>query len=441
MTCSPMPMRRPGEACGPSLPGREGPRICRACWRPRRWCRCSVCRCRASICRVSIRCTRSSRCPRAFRWRRSRSGRRARPMRRCSRSRCWPAKTHRCASACWPIAQRQTEAARAMTQDLAPVTLAACRCAPWRRASATLGVLGGGQLGRMFVHAAQVHRLPRGGARARPGSPAGAAADEHRRAAYPTPPRSTRIALACAAVTTEFENVPASALRRLAAHAAGGAVGRRGRGLPAPRAREALLRRGGRALRAVCAARARRPKRCSRRWQRCCPASSRRASLGYDGKGQRRGGAAGRPACGLVRPAAACPACSSSACRCAHEISVIVARGRDGQTVHLPVQQNLHRDGILARDPGACARRRCRDRSARDRRSRAGWRMRSITSACCASSSSCSKTARWWPTRWRRGRTTRATTASTPATYRSSTCRCARWPGCRWSRRACIRLR
>ena len=30
------------------------------------------------------------------------------------------------------------------------------------------------------------------------------------------------------------------------------------------------------------------------------------------------------------------------------ELSVIVARGRDGQAVHLPVQQNLHRDGILA---------------------------------------------------------------------------------------------
>jgi 5-(carboxyamino)imidazole ribonucleotide synthase len=32
----------------------------------------------------------------------------------------------------------------------------------------------------------------------------------------------------------------------------------------------------------------------------------------------------------------------------AHELSVIVARGRDGQLVHLPVQQNLHHDGILA---------------------------------------------------------------------------------------------
>jgi 5-(carboxyamino)imidazole ribonucleotide synthase len=32
----------------------------------------------------------------------------------------------------------------------------------------------------------------------------------------------------------------------------------------------------------------------------------------------------------------------------AHELSVIVARGADGAMVELPVQQNLHRDGILA---------------------------------------------------------------------------------------------
>jgi 5-(carboxyamino)imidazole ribonucleotide synthase len=32
----------------------------------------------------------------------------------------------------------------------------------------------------------------------------------------------------------------------------------------------------------------------------------------------------------------------------AHEISVIVARAANGGIVHLPVQQNLHRDGVLA---------------------------------------------------------------------------------------------
>ncbi|WP_163353385.1 ATP-grasp domain-containing protein, partial [Escherichia coli] len=30
------------------------------------------------------------------------------------------------------------------------------------------------------------------------------------------------------------------------------------------------------------------------------------------------------------------------------ELSVLVARGADGQLVHYPVQQNLHRGGILA---------------------------------------------------------------------------------------------
>ena len=38
------------------------------------------------------------------------------------------------------------------------------------------------------------------------------------------------------------------------------------------------------------------------------------------------------------------------------EISVIVARGADGAVVHLPVQQNLHRDGILAVTTGTRAR-------------------------------------------------------------------------------------
>lgn len=32
----------------------------------------------------------------------------------------------------------------------------------------------------------------------------------------------------------------------------------------------------------------------------------------------------------------------------AHECSVIVARGRDGSMVNLPVQRNLHREGILS---------------------------------------------------------------------------------------------
>ena len=74
---------------------------------------------------------------------------------------------------------------------------------------ATLGMLGGGQLGRFFVIAA--HEM---GYRVLvldpdPHSPAGRIADQHLVAAYDDADALDRIGATCAAVTTEFENVPA----------------------------------------------------------------------------------------------------------------------------------------------------------------------------------------------------------------------------------------
>ena len=77
------------------------------------------------------------------------------------------------------------------------------------------------------------------------------------------------------------------------------------------------------------------------------PGILKTARLGYDGKGQV---VVDTPA----TLAAAWHALGGVACvleqrlHLAHEISVIVARGADGTVVELPVQQNLHRDGILA---------------------------------------------------------------------------------------------
>ena len=81
---------------------------------------------------------------------------------------------------------------------------------------ATLGVLGGGQLGRYFVMAA--HEL---GYRVMVLDPdahsvAGRIADEHLTAAYDDQDALNRMAKSCAAVTTEFESVPADALAYLA---------------------------------------------------------------------------------------------------------------------------------------------------------------------------------------------------------------------------------
>ncbi len=209
----------------------------------------------------------------------------------------------------------------------------------------SLGVLGGGQLGRMFVHAAQ--QLGFGTVVLDPdaGSPAGKVAQHHLCAAYDDPSGLARLAALAAAVSTEFENVPADALRILAAR------------VPVAPSAEAV---------AVCQHRVREKAFFERAGVPCAPYASisdasdldsvpatlfpgllKTATLGYDGKGQRTVMAAadlaatwaalGHAPCVLERRLALLV-----------EFSVIVARGGDGACVHLPVQQNLHRGGILA---------------------------------------------------------------------------------------------
>ena len=80
---------------------------------------------------------------------------------------------------------------------------------------ATLGMLGGGQLGRFFVIAAHEMGYKVVVLDPDPHSPAGLIADEHLIAAFEDPDALNRMAASCAAVTTEFENVPADTLAYL----------------------------------------------------------------------------------------------------------------------------------------------------------------------------------------------------------------------------------
>ena len=209
----------------------------------------------------------------------------------------------------------------------------------------TLGVVGGGQLGRMFAHAAQ-----RGGYRVvvldpDEASPAGTIAHEHVRAGYLDPVGLERLAAVAAAVTTEFENVPAEALATLA------------RTRPVAPGAEAV---------AICQDRAAEKAAFARAGVACAPfavlGSSadldgvaaallpgilKTARLGYDGKGQRR--VEDRAA--LARAFAelgGVPCVLEQRLALVAEISVIVARSARGEIVALPVQENIHRDGILA---------------------------------------------------------------------------------------------
>ena len=80
---------------------------------------------------------------------------------------------------------------------------------------ATLGVMGGGQLGRMFVHAAQQMGYATAVLDPDATSPAGLVSHHHVQADYLSDAGLAQLSQVAAAITTEFENVPAAALRRL----------------------------------------------------------------------------------------------------------------------------------------------------------------------------------------------------------------------------------
>jgi len=210
---------------------------------------------------------------------------------------------------------------------------------------ATLGVLGGGQLGRMFVHAAQQMGYFTAVLDPDADSPAGRVAHHHLRTDYLDPAGLTELGGLAAAVTTEFENVPAEALRRLAEQCAV-APGAAAVSICQDRALEkAHLTACG----VPCAPHAliESTAQLEAVGDDLLPGILKTTRLGYDGKGQVRvGGRAELAAAweGLRRV----PCVLEKRLPLAHEVSVIVARGASGEVVHFPLQQNLHRDGILA---------------------------------------------------------------------------------------------
>jgi 5-(carboxyamino)imidazole ribonucleotide synthase len=210
---------------------------------------------------------------------------------------------------------------------------------------ATLGVMGGGQLGRMFVHEAQ--RMGYYTAVLDPDetSPAGLVSHHHVRTAYLDDQGLGELARLSAAITTEFENVPADALAALAKHRPV-APGAQAVSIAQDRAREkAHFMRCG----VACAPYAviETAEQLQAVADELLPGVLKTSRLGYDGKGQMRvktreeldsaWDELKRVPCVLEKllPLAA-------------ECSVIVARGGDGRIVNLPVQLNLHRGGILA---------------------------------------------------------------------------------------------
>lgn len=208
-----------------------------------------------------------------------------------------------------------------------------------------LGVMGGGQLGRMFCHAAQSLGYRVCVLDPSAGGPAGSVAERQIVAGYDNAEALGELGRVCAAITTEFENVPSASLEQLAAvrpvrpGAAAVAVAQdrlrekafiRSCGVPvapyAPVSNAAEVAALDPAL---------------------FPGILKTARLGYDGKGQ-LAVADARELVAAWRELKSVPCVLEKRLPLRRELSVLVARGADGATAIFPVNENEHRHGILA---------------------------------------------------------------------------------------------
>lgn len=194
-----------------------------------------------------------------------------------------------------------------------------------------VGVVGGGQLGRMLALAGIPLGLSFRFLDPSPGAPA-REVGELLVGAYDDPELLDRLADGAAAVTYEFENVPVEAAERVGA-------------VPSPRALEASQDRLT-------------EKRLFRRLGiptpriddevDTFPALLKTRRLGYDGKGQR-----------LVetRPGTVPGHVLEERVPFDRELSLLAVRGADGDTRFWPLVENVHEDGILrvSRAPAAAA--------------------------------------------------------------------------------------
>jgi 5-(carboxyamino)imidazole ribonucleotide synthase len=219
---------------------------------------------------------------------------------------------------------------------------------PAANPSTWLGVMGGGQLGRMFAQAAQAMGYKVAVLEPSADCPAGQVAERLIEAGYEDAAGLHALAVQCEAVTTEFENVPADSLSTLAQQVF---VAPNAQGVSVAQDRVAE-----KAFFVACAATSGvmpAPHKVIASNQDVdaipddlLPGILKTVRMGYDGKGQVRVrtredvrtafDAMGKVTCLLEKMLPL-----------AYEVSVLTARGHDGASVVYPIAENVHRDGIL----------------------------------------------------------------------------------------------
>lgn len=211
----------------------------------------------------------------------------------------------------------------------------------------TLGLMGGGQLGRMFAQAAAAMGYRVAVLEPQHDAPAAEVSAEHIEAPYNDADGLDRLAERCPCATTEFENVPADSLRRLAAKGT----------LTAPPAHAVAVTQdrnvekhfvesvAGVPVAPHCAVLS--EKDVALVDEALFPGILKTARLGYDGKGQYRV---------KNRDELLQAFRNTNGVECVFEkmlplkleLSVIVCRSLSGETKTFPAAENHHRNGILA---------------------------------------------------------------------------------------------
>ena len=210
----------------------------------------------------------------------------------------------------------------------------------------TLGILGGGQLGRMLSQAAS--RLGFNVVILDPeeNSPAGRVSQGQVIAAYDDPTALGVLGRVAQAVTFEFENVPAASVEKLAESGAAVAPGPRALAVAQDRVEEKTFLNSVGATTVDFAPVDSLDDLLAGLERLGAPALQKTRRDGYDGRGQVWVRSASEPA-DAWNAIGERPAILEAKAAFTRELSVIAARGRDGQVAVYPLGENIHQGGVL----------------------------------------------------------------------------------------------
>ncbi|HEY5070777.1 MAG TPA: 5-(carboxyamino)imidazole ribonucleotide synthase [Caulobacteraceae bacterium] len=222
----------------------------------------------------------------------------------------------------------------------------------------TIGILGGGQLGRMLALAAARLGFDTAVLTQDDRSPAARVATRTVVGAYDDPAALGVLAEVSSVITFEFENVPARTVERLAALGAEVAPGAKALAIGQDRVEEkTFLNSIG--IPTVAFAAVEGPEDLTRAVDRLgAPVLLKTRRGGYDGKGHTWVTSASEAEAGLQRLGGP-PAIAEAAAHFRREVAVIAARGRDGGIAVYPLTESYHDQGVLrrARAPAAATAR------------------------------------------------------------------------------------